>query len=119
MFEYAPFQLSGNRTEISTNSGDVGNAHSEYLGPLAEQGLLGGLLMLALLIFILYYSFKTYLVATTRSERIIISMSACALISYLTHGFLNNFLDMDKAAVPFWALICALVASDLRKLKVL
>ena len=40
-FEYAPFQTSDLRTIISTNNADLGNAHSEYLGPLAEQGVVG------------------------------------------------------------------------------
>ena len=40
-FCYAPFQDSKDLTIISTNFGDGGNAHSEYLGPLAEQGLFG------------------------------------------------------------------------------
>ena len=33
---YAPYQLTSERTIISTNSGDGGNAHSEYLGALSE-----------------------------------------------------------------------------------
>jgi len=37
-FQYAPFQHSSQLTIISTNAGDLGNAHSEYIGPLAEQG---------------------------------------------------------------------------------
>ncbi len=117
MTEYAPFQLSGNYTEISTNSGDVGNSHSEYLGPLAEQGLLGGLLFLAILLFVIYYSFKVYNNALQKKDRIVISMAACALITYLTHGFLNNFLDMDKAAIPFWTLIGVLVTYDVKFFK--
>ena len=32
MFNYAPYQLKANRTIISTNSANGGNAHSEYLG---------------------------------------------------------------------------------------
>ncbi|MDG2343819.1 MAG: O-antigen ligase family protein, partial [Flavobacteriales bacterium] len=36
-FVYAPFQDASDLTIISTNFGDGGNAHSEYLGPLAEQ----------------------------------------------------------------------------------
>jgi len=38
VFQYAPFQFSYDRTIISTNFGDLGNAHSEYLGPLSESG---------------------------------------------------------------------------------
>ena len=40
-FVYAPFQDASDLTIISTNFGDGGNAHSEYLGPLSEQGILG------------------------------------------------------------------------------
>ncbi|NOT36778.1 MAG: O-antigen ligase family protein [Saprospiraceae bacterium] len=115
MTEYAPFQLSGNYTEISTNSGDVGNSHSEYLGPLSEQGLLGGLLFIAIMFFCIYYSFNTYYNATEKMDKIIISSVGCGLISYLTHGFLNNFLDMDKAAIPFWTMICVLVVYDIKQ----
>jgi len=35
------------------------------------------------------------------------------LITYYTHGLLNNFLDTDKASVPFWGFIGILVALDL------
>ena len=34
-------------------------------------------------------------------------------ITYVVHGGLNNFLDTDKASVPFWGFVAALVAIDL------
>jgi len=37
------------KTIISTNFGNNGNAHSEYLGPLSEQGIIGLGIVLALL----------------------------------------------------------------------
>ncbi len=40
-FFYAPYQISKEKTIISTNFGTGGNSHSEYLGPLSEQGLIG------------------------------------------------------------------------------
>ncbi|MCK5338380.1 MAG: O-antigen ligase family protein, partial [Bacteroidales bacterium] len=40
-FVYAPYQRSKEKTIISTNAGDMGNAHSEYIGPLSESGILG------------------------------------------------------------------------------
>ena len=43
-FEYAPFQDPENLTIISTNFGDMGNAHSEYLSALSESGIIGLLL---------------------------------------------------------------------------
>ena len=43
MFKYAPFQRSAEKTSISTDFGDLGNAHSEYIGPLAESGIFGSI----------------------------------------------------------------------------
>jgi len=34
------------------------------------------------------------------------------LSTYYLHGFLNNFLDSDKAAVPFFAMTAIIVALD-------
>lgn len=45
-FEYGRFQKSKDLTIISTNEGTLGNAHSEYLGPLCETGILGMLTMM-------------------------------------------------------------------------
>jgi hypothetical protein len=35
------------------------------------------------------------------------------LITYYFHGTMNDFLDTDKASVPFWGFIAILVALDL------
>ena len=47
-FVYSPYQRSKEKTIISTNLGDQGNAHSEYLGPLAEMGLIGMFIVIGL-----------------------------------------------------------------------
>jgi putative inorganic carbon (HCO3(-)) transporter len=109
MFEYAPFQLGRNYTSISTNFGDVGNAHSEYLGPLAETGIIGMLIFLALFVMTFYYAFQTYYQSVNRFDRILIATVSCGLISYFYHGFLNNFLDTDKASNIFWPCIAVIV----------
>ena len=35
------------------------------------------------------------------------------LITYVLHGFLNNFLDTDKASALFWGFISIIVALDI------
>lgn len=35
------------------------------------------------------------------------------LITYFTHGVLNNYMDTDKASVPIWGFAAILVAIDL------
>lgn len=113
-FQYAPFQYSRKRTFISTNFGDRGNAHSEYIGPLAESGLPGTMTILLVLITSLATGFKTYFRTEERWLRIITLALTLGLCTYFLHGFLNNFLETDKASAPFWGFIAMLVALDIR-----
>ncbi|MDO9511284.1 MAG: O-antigen ligase family protein [Bacteroidales bacterium] len=111
-FVYAPYQLSKEKTIISTNAGDKGNAHSEYIGPLAEQGLPGLIIILLLYSSIVYYGLQLTRKATNRKFRRLTLGITLGLISYFIHGVMNNFLDTDKLSVPFWAFVAALVAID-------
>jgi len=113
MFQYAPFQKSNDRTIISTDFGDRGNAHSEYLGPLAESGLPGFLTVLGVFILAFLTGLKVY---SRAKERWVSNLSVALLTglsSYFIHGLMNNFLDTDKAAIPFWSFLAILVALDL------
>ena len=57
-FEYGRYQRSYEKTRISTDFGTMGNAHSEYLGPLAEGGVFG-LLSILLVIGTTIVHFQT------------------------------------------------------------
>jgi O-antigen ligase len=112
-FLYAPYQISSDLTVISTNFGDLGNAHSEYFGPLAEQGVPGLALWIVLIFFIYYRGIRTYYQLKSPENRALMMGTILGLSTYLVHGILNNFLDTDKAAVPFWAFVAIIVAMDL------
>lgn len=113
MFQYAPYQKSGDLTIISTNFGDVGNAHSEYLGPLAETGIPGLLTVLFLLFTVFHTGYKAYHRLPDGLPRHFLLFSTLALITYFSHGFLNNFLDSDKASIPVFGAIAIIVAIDI------
>jgi O-antigen ligase len=113
-FRYAPFQRSSDRTIISTNNADGGNAHSEYLGPLAEQGVPGTLLILTLLGWTLHLGFKLQRTLSKPRDRRLAMGAFLGLMTYFVHGVLNNYLDTDKASAPFWGLLAVLVAFDLK-----
>jgi len=116
MFQYAPFQKSSERTIISTNAGDGGNSHSEYLGPLSEQGLLGGLLMLALVIVSITVGIRAYHKQTDREMKMVALTVLIGLITYYLHVTMNNFLDTDKASAGVWGFMAILVALDRKKI---
>ena len=111
-FKYGPFQVASEKTIISTNMGNGGNAHSEYIGPLAEQGLLGTLLFFTLFMVVLATGMRLYYTIQERELKLFVCMILLGLLTYFIHGFMNNFLDTDKAAVPFWGLIAMLTAID-------
>ena len=111
-FVYAPYQMSKEKTIISTNAGDGGNAHSEYFGPLAEQGLVGSLLVMMLVVVTVYCGIKTYSRCKNKKAKVLVLGATLAFFSYFIHGFLNNFLDTDKLAVPVWSLAALIAAID-------
>jgi O-antigen ligase len=113
MFQYAPFQLKKERTIISTNAGDGGNAHSEYLGPLSESGVLGLVTFLVILITVLYTGIHAYTRLKDPRLKGIVLAAIIGLVTYYVHGFLNNFLDTDKLSVPFWGFTAMIVAADI------
>ncbi len=112
-FVYAPYQRSTDLTIISTNNADGGNAHSEYLGPLSEQGLPGMLLVLALWFTVSRLAFRLAYTVRDREHRILVLAVWLGLVTYFVHGILNNYLDTDKASAPFWGFIAVLVAIDI------
>jgi putative inorganic carbon (hco3(-)) transporter len=112
-FEYAPFQRSKEKTVISTNLGDLGNAHSEYIGPLAESGFPGLVSVIFILITVIYTGLNVYKNAENSQTRLLALSATLGLITYFVHGIMNNFLNTDKASVPFWGLVAIIVALDL------
>jgi len=113
MFQYAPFQFMQERTIISTNFGEGGNAHSEYLGPLAETGLVGMLSVIFIMIATILTAAKVYLRSKDKEIRMLSISLILGLSTYYLHGFLNNFLDTDKLSVPFWGFTAIIVALDI------
>ena len=112
-FLYAPYQLSKEKTIISTNAGDRGNAHSEYIGPLTESGVPGMLSFLAIVICVLYTAMRVYRRSADLKVKTFSLVLMLGLVTYYVHGTLNNFLDSDKASVPFWGFTAIIVALDL------
>jgi O-antigen ligase len=113
MFNYAPFQLEREKTSISTNAATLGNAHSEYIGPLSESGFLGTLTFLAVVIATIVTGLRNWSRIKDWKTRVLSLSLLTGLVTYYLHGLLNNFLDTDKASALFWGYTAALVALDL------
>ncbi len=113
MFCYAPYQMSYDKTPISTNSGDLGNAHSEYLGHLSEMGIPGFVIFLTIIFLVIYRALKLLEFYKSSKEYWIILGTSSGLVTYFFHALVNNFLDIDKIALGFWGFIAVIVFYDL------
>ena len=111
-FLYAPYQESKNKTIISTSTGDMGNAHSEYIGTLAEQGVPGSLLVVSIVVVFMYCGLTTYKRAKNKESKVLVLAATLSLLGYYVHGILNNFLDTEKLAVPVWSCMAIITAID-------
>lgn len=117
MFQYAPYQLSYQKTVISTNFATLGHAHSEFLGPLAESGLIGMLLWLLVFVLSIHYTLKLVYEGKSANSRTYALLILLGLTTYFVHGFLNSYFDYDKIAMPFWAFISMIVNLDIQNSK--
>jgi O-antigen ligase len=114
MFLYAPYQKPSEKTIISTNAGNRGNAHSEYLGPMAESGIFGLLTLLFIIYQVVVNAIVSYRDLPTIRYQGLLRVAFLSLITYYLHGFLNNFLDMDKASAPFWGFTALITVLSIR-----
>ena len=117
-FLYGSYQKSYQLSTISTNAGDLGNAHSEYIGPMTEQGLPGVILVAALFLTTFATGVRVYRTAKDRDVGRMALAFTLSLLTYYVHGVFNNFLDTDKLSVPFWAFTAAVVALDVYSEKI-
>ena len=111
-FQYARYQKPAYRTVITTNAGTGGNAHSEYLGPLAESGVIGTISVLILLLAVFGTGIHTYRKAQNQEIRMLVLLSVLALTTYYFHGILNNFLDTEKLAIPVFGAMAVIAVCN-------
>lgn len=114
MFLYAPYQKPSEKTIISTNAGNRGNAHSEYFSPLAESGALGLMTFLYIIVQVIASATSSYKKLPSVRAQGLLRVAFLGLITYYLHGFLNNFLDMDKASAPFWGFTAMIAVLSIR-----
>lgn len=113
-FNYGPFQKASERTAISTDFGDAGNAHSEYLGTLSESGLPGALLYLLITVTAVITGIRVWYREKRGASGYFALAILTGVVTYVVHGILNSFLDSDKIAALWWGFIAILTAMDLK-----
>lgn len=111
-FEYSKFQTRDNMTYISTNHGDRGNAHSEYLTYLAETGIVGFLLFVTFVFYSIHFGLKLYYKLQEPKLKLIVLSTLLGLSTFFFHGVFNSFIDQDEMASLVFMSLAVMVAID-------
>ncbi len=113
VFQYGSFQKSDELTLISTFSGDLGDAHSEYFSAMSEAGFIGLLLFTAIVLGTLGYALRVIYIHPVGKIRYTAMIAILGLATYYFHAFLNNYSQYDKIAVPLWVFTAVIAALDI------
>jgi O-antigen ligase len=115
VFQYGPYQQSSEMTIISTNTGDLGDAHSEYFSAMSETGFPGMALWIGITLLTMAAAFRVVYHTEDRKIKITALMALLGLVTYHVHAFLNNYSQYDKIAVPLWTFTAVIVVLDLHR----
>lgn len=110
MFKYSSYQRAYEMTSISSTQGTMGGIHSEYFGPAVESGIVGFISIILIFGTFIRTNMKTYYQTKNPEIKMLSLAILLGLLTYFFHGLMNNFLDQDKAAVIFWAMMGMTVA---------
>jgi putative inorganic carbon (HCO3(-)) transporter len=119
--KYFPYQKANEMTYISIHnsqpkykSGTGGTTHSEYLLISSENGIITGVVYIALLVMSLYTVSKLVNTLTPADVNYYIVIGlGMSITTYLVHSFFNNFLDTSKICTIFFGMLACLVTIDL------
>ena len=112
-FQYAPFQKPYEKTIISTNMHDVGGIHSEYFAPAVENGTVGFLAFLGVVLCSIACGMRAFYRSTSMPAKLLALSAVLGLITYFVHGTLNNYLDSDKTAPLVWGFMAIITSVEL------
>lgn len=96
---YPAYKIRALETPISRMYAGV---HSEYLTILSENGLVGFVAWMAMLVSLYVWGQRMYRRTGDVYVRSLILGVLGGFTTYLVHAFFNDYLSYDKVAIPFW-----------------
>lgn len=94
------------RSQAVLGSYQLSNPHSSFLAPVAEIGVLGGLIIIGIYLFMTIKSFKLLRQAKEIAPEFLPLATALVAGSVYLFGlaFLDNYWEMSRATLPVWLL---------------
>lgn len=111
--EYGVYQRARDRTRWSTDRGDLGDAHSEPLGRLAEEGVPGAALQLFFLAAIVFSGLRA---ARTARDSAVVNAAAAwtgAVVALATASLFVGISDLSGTGLAPWLAAAVLLRLDM------
>jgi O-antigen ligase len=113
-FYYDRYQTPEFMTRISTHNGDKGNAHSEYITLLSENGIVGVLIFMLVILYSFYTSLKILRRQISQETKTIVLAAILGLTTFYVHGLFNTFSDFDKMSILVLGSLGVLISLDIK-----
>jgi len=109
---YGLFQLHGEMTSHSSLRGDRGDAHSEFFSCLAEQGVVGLMLVAVLFGVAVASGLRAVDGCRDESQRWKVLGWTSAVASLVVGNLFNAFFEVDRVAPLLWLACAAVVVME-------
>lgn len=109
---YKGYTVTAFQTYVSDNE-DKSTVHCYYLLMMAEQGIPGGLIFLALVLLVVLLGEKIYHETVKPERRYMIMAALLAFITIAALNLINDLLEADKVGPFFFMVMALLINADL------
>ena len=111
---YKRYTVTNFRTYVSDNPEKSG-VHCYYLMVIIEQGIIGLIIFLALIMMALITLEKLYHGATTLKERKLVIVLAMSFTVIVLFQIINDLIETDKVGAFFFLILAAITILDLKQ----
>ena len=112
-YHYQPYAVPAFKTWVSKNE-ERSTVHNYFLLTIIEQGVVGLLLLLALLGYMFHMAQRVYHSATDRSWKTLAATTAVILAMICTVNFLSDLIETDKVGSIFYVCLAILILGELK-----
>ena len=99
--EYKKYADYAFRTYVSDNP-EQSTTHNYFLMTFTEQGFVGGLLFLGLVVYMFVKATRLYHQLEDRKLKSMLLMALLSFTTIILHSLLNELIEVDKIGAMFW-----------------
>ena len=111
--QYKSYTLPAFKTYGSGNR-EQSTVHNYFLLMLIEQGVMGCLLFVALLVAMLWYCQKIYFRTKDKFWRVVIAAASSVLVMQCIVNFLSDMIETDKVGSVFYLCVAVIIIADVK-----